>query len=79
MAFPWHGTSRGELLGEAAFRVQIPRSFLRGPLGEVLVAFIVAMTEGKRSLVWGGAGCNALCNTYALLFLFLCLLQGDPA
>lgn len=47
MAFPWHGTSRGELLGEAAFRVQIPRSFLRGPLGEVLVAFIVAMTRGQ--------------------------------
>ena len=51
-----------------------------GPLSAVLVAFTVAATKGKGLLIWGGSGCNALYNSYALLFFFLlCLLQGDPA
>lgn len=72
-------TSPGALLGEAALRAQIPRSSLRGPLREVWVAFTVAVTKGRRALAWGGPGCDALDNAVPAVFVFLCLLPGDPA
>lgn len=72
-------TGPGELLGEAALRAQIPRSFLRGPLREVWVAFIVAVTKGRRALAWGGTGCDALDNAVPCCFCFLVLASRRPS
>lgn len=78
VAFPYHFINTGKLLGEAAFMVQIPRSFLRGvSVSEVLVAFAVDATKGKGLLIRGGTDCNALYNSCACCFFFFLLVLAS--